>query len=265
MKVALIGVGNMGSAMVKAWLRAGAIDPANLTLFDVDPEKMGEFHLSAESTLVNDRICESEIVVLAIKPQDLRVAAESLRPLISTSAIILSVLAGTSIKKISANFPEHVKIVRSMPNMGARICQAMTGYVVTSAVTNEEKANIAKLLNAFGPSQLLSSEDYMDAWCGVAGSGPGFVVALMQGFVEAAIKQGFAPEVAEKMVKQTFYGTAALVHESKLSLEEVRKTVTSKGGTTAAGLDVMETRKMSDLINEVVEAATRRGRELNEA
>ena len=261
MKVTIIGLGNMGSAMVKAWLKAGAVSADDLTFFDSDPEKLKAF--SAQTGDLSKNISESDVLVLAIKPQDLSSAAERFNPLLSNKTVILSILAGVSLDKLAKHFSNTEKIVRSMPNLGALVGESMNAFVATPQTGLLELASVEKLLSAMGPTEKLASENLMDAWCAVAGSGPGFIVAIMEAFVAAAVQQGFSAETAKRMVVQTFFGTGALVRESTLSLEALRQSVTSKGGTTAAGLEVFNSCAVAEYINQMVLAATKRGQELN--
>lgn len=263
LKVLLVGVGNMGSAMVKAWLRSSTLDSSNIILLDTDPSKLHELKFASEADSISARAASADVIVLAIKPQDLDAAAASLTSIISDKSIILSILAGVSLSKLSNRFAKNKKIIRAMPNIGARICQSMTAFVASDDVSEMDAEKAIKLLKALGPVERLSSEILMDSWCAIAGSGPGFVVALIESFVEAAIEQGFPKGLAEQIVKQTFFGTVSLLHESKGQLEETRASVTSKGGTTAAGLSVFEAKNLSGIIKEIVQAAADRGRELN--
>lgn len=262
LKVVLIGVGNMGSAMVKAWVRCGTVASSDLTLFDTDPGKV-EVSSKTASDQINSRISAADVVVLAIKPQDLNNAAARIAPFITANTTVLSILAGISLKKLSAYFPNTQKLVRAMPNIGARICQSMTAFVCSSALSAADKEKASKLLSGLGKVECLPSEDLMDAWCAVAGSGPGFIVFIMESLVAAAIEQGFSSELAEQMVKQTFVGTSLLAQETKQSLTSLRESVVSKGGTTEAGLQVFEALGLSDIVKQAVTSATLRGKALN--
>ena len=269
MKVVLVGVGNMGLAMVKAWLRTGIVDSSNLTLFDTDSAKLASAQKDLlgkdnfNSDAINDQIAKADLLVLAIKPQDLENAARQLAPVLSPACTIVSILAGISLAKLSNCFANNLKIVRSMPNIGARICQAITAFVATTAVEKNDADNAEKLLSALGPVEKLDSEELMDSWCAVAGSGPGFIAAIMESFIAAAVDQGFSAALAEKMVKQTFLGTVLLANESNMPVTDLKDSVTSKGGTTAAGLEAYASNKVPEIINKIVQAAAERGRQLN--
>lgn len=262
-KVVLVGVGSMGSSMAKAWIDQRAVLKDNLTLIDHQARSFDGIAIYSDYDHLHERIFAADFIVLAVKPQDLESSSRQIYPHLSASSTVVSILAGVSLAKLSRSFNNHPKLIRAMPNLGASICQSMTAYVGSDSLNPEILSAAELLLKAFGLVEKLDSEEMMDAWCAVAGSGPGFIIDLIECFVSAAQKQGFSANLADQMLRQTFLGTALLVSKSEQSLSELKGRVASKGGTTAAGLAVLAQSGLAEIFDKTLQAATLRAKELN--
>lgn len=226
MKVSVIGFGNMGSAIVKSWINSGTFNASDISLFDADSGKLVQF-LESESRS-NQRVADidisqnkeviidSDFILLAVKPQDLANIRDQYP--IPDSSIIISILAGISLEKLGKQLDRTARLVRSMPNLAAMVGHSMTGYVVSADLTEQHSQQIEKLLTAFGSAHRLESEDMMDAWCALAGSGPGMVFDLMDKFSASAIELGFSPEMSQQITTQVFLGSSMLATERQRKL-----------------------------------------------
>jgi len=153
--------------------------------------------------------------------------------------LIISIIAGKSINTISSCLA-HQSIVRSMPNTPAQIGEGMTVWTATSSVTPRQRRCAASILGVMGQEISVDDEKYIDMATAVSGSGPAYVFLFVESLIEAAVKLGFTPEVAQKLVMQTLLGSSHLLKTSGKSAQELRRMVTSPGGTTAEAIGVFE-------------------------
>jgi len=201
-------------------------------------------------------------VVLAVKPQS---AAEALPAYakFAGSAVFLSIMAGRTIGGIQALLGGSAAIVRAMPNTPAAVRQGVTVATPSASVTSTQRALCESLLRAIGLVEWVEQEDLLDPVTAVSGSGPAYVFLLAELMERAAIEQGIAPELARVLARQTVAGSGALLAASSESAAELRKAVTSPGGTTEAALKVlMAPDTLPKAFSEAIASATRRSREL---
>lgn len=260
LKISIIGFGNMGSAIARAWLKNGLVRTCDLTIFDCSAEKKVEFSDFA-SEEAKARLAQSDIVLLAVKPQDLAEVSKNYQ--IPQNAILISILAGVSINKLELFFGADCKIVRAMPNLAAVVGRAQTGFVCNGRLEQLELQSVLNLLSSFGTATELSKEDDLDFWCALLGSGPGFVFYLMQAFQSVAQEKGFSMDNAKALIVDLFAASAALAKDSSESLQQLCQNVASKGGTTEAGLAKFEEAQLSLCLKRVLSAAEHRAKELN--
>ena len=258
----LVGCGRMGSAMLAGWRERGLA-----ASYAVDPSPEAARNAGADLTVVGTF---SEIpaefspaaVVLAVKPQS---AAEALPDYarFAGSAVFLSIMAGRTIGGIQTLLGGSAAIVRAMPNTPAAVRQGITVATPGAAVTEAQRALCGDLLRAIGLVEWVEREVLLDPVTAVSGSGPAYVFLLAELMEQAAIEQGIAPDLARVLARQTVAGSGALLAASTESAAELRKAVTSPGGTTAAALNVlMGVDAMPRAMSEAIAAATRRSREL---
>lgn len=261
--LALVGAGKMGGAMLASWLERG-LDPGATTI--IDPMPSGEIAAlcAARGLHLNPaRSNPPSVVVLAIKPQGLDAAAAGLGPLIGSDTLLVSILAGKTIADLKSRLPAAA-VVRAMPNLPASIGRGATGAVASSEVSERQRATADALLRASGHVEWLDREDAIDAVTALSGSGPAYVFLLAETLTEAGIAAGLAPDVAARLARATVAGAGALLDASPVEAAELRRNVTSPGGTTAAALDVlMRADGLAPLMREAVEAARRRAAELS--
>ena len=253
----MFGCGNMGQALISGWMKA---DGASFTV--VDPAEPDVGHGVDVVTSADSVQGPFDLVVIAVKPQLIPTVVEQADHLIEQADLILSIAAGTSIKTLE-NHLGHRPIVRMMPNMPASVRMGLSGLYANDKCMLQHKSMIEKLATENGEFLWLDEEDKIDKFTAVAGSGPGYVFEILRVFTLSAMKQGFSEEDARKLAIGTVLGSAKMADDSDKTLEDLRNSVTSKNGTTQAGLEqLMADGKLEDLLTRTVQAAYDRAVEL---
>ncbi|MDB5592579.1 pyrroline-5-carboxylate reductase [Enterovirga sp.] len=261
--VVLVGAGKMGGAMLEGWLARG-LAPAAVTV--LDPHAASD--LAARGLRVNpqDRstIPPPEVLVLGIKPQALEEVAPGLAAAAGPDTLVISILAGKTVANLLRALPAARSVVRAMPNLPASIGRGATG-AYANAATNPRQRRIADaLLAANGVVEWVEDEALIDVVTALSGSGPAYVFHLCEAMTEAGAAAGLPRELASRLARATVVGSAALLDSSGLPPATLRENVTSKGGTTAAALDVlMGEGGLPPLMRAAVAAAKRRAGELS--
>ncbi|MGH6786330.1 MAG: pyrroline-5-carboxylate reductase family protein [Novosphingobium sp.] len=252
--ILIVGCGNMGGAMLAGWLAAGR-DPAGFVV--VDP-LLGE--APAGVTLLRELPSgKFDAILLGIKPQGFADLALALEPLVGPETTLLSLLAGMDLATLTARFPRAGAVVRIMPNLAAALGKsplALAGNV-------SERAAIDAMLSPLGAPEWFADDRLFDALTALVGSGPAFVYRFLDALGHAAAELGIAPAQAQRLALATVEGAAALAAESDQSPADLAARVTSAGGTTAAGLAVLDADDaLARLISATLRAARDRGSEL---
>lgn len=260
----LAGAGKMGGAMLAGWLDAG-LDPRRTTIVDPVPARPIVDLCAERGIALNPTDPEpGAVLVLGIKPQGLDTAAPGLDRLIGRDTLLVSILAGKTVADLRGRLPRARAIVRAMPNLPASIGRGATGACASPEVTPAQRAAAEALLAANGAVAWLADEAQIDAVTAVSGSGPAYVFLLAETLAEAGIAAGLEPEVARSLARATVAGAGALLDASPAEAAELRRNVTSPGGTTAAALEVlMRPDGLGALMREAVAAARRRAGELS--
>lgn len=256
MPVLLIGCGRMGSAMARGW--AG-----RETIFVHDPlaETLPE---GAERIDRLDGLGGRDlVVVLAVKPQIFGSLGAALHGLADGDALFVSIMAGITLVGLSDALGGAERIVRAMPNTPAAIGRGITAAAPGAAITPADRARVEQLLASTGALLWLDDEGQMDAVTAVSGSGPAYFFRFTEALAHAGERAGLPPRIAVQLARATFAGAAALAEQDRTELAELRRRVTSPGGTTAAGLHEMDRDGAIDrLAAAIVDAAAARSREL---
>ena len=212
-------------------------------------------------TEITDSFLSVDIVIVAVKPQDFDNLAIQIQNYISENHLILSVMAGISIQNMAEKL--HVKkIIRSMPNIPTQIGQGMTVFTASDEVDRKDLFIIQNLINTTGKSLFIENEEMINAATAISGSGPAYVYYFMNAMVDAAMQLGFSKSEAEFLVQQTFLGSTQLQNRSNLSNLEWIEKVSSKGGTTEAAIKLFNSRDLHAKINEGIQHADARAKEL---
>lgn len=262
MNITFIGGGNMASALIGGLLKRG-FAPAHIRVAEINAEAcarlQSEFgvHAAADLTL---GLQQAEVIVLAIKPQQMRELALQLAPQISNQ-LIISVAAGIRAHDL-ARWLGTQNIVRAMPNTPALILSGITGLYPLAAVSEAQRHTAETIMNAVGSTLWLQEESMMDAVTAVSGSGPAYVFYFIEAMQAAAQELGFNAQDARKLVLETFNGAARLAAGSPDDVATLRARVTSKNGTTERALLGMEKDQVKSHIISAVHAAAARSREM---
>ncbi len=265
MKIAFIGGGNMGEAMLAAVLEGQLSAPESVAVSDVRVEQrqyLKEKYNVAVTGSNKEAVIGKDVVVLAVKPQNLPEVIAELKGSLKPDQLILSIIAGARIDSLSQGLSRRC-IVRTMPNTPAQIGAGMSAWTATGDVTGEQKEGARAILGAMGKEIYFNDEKYLDMATAVSGSGPAYFFLLAESMIGAAVDIGIPKDAAEELVLQTMLGSAHLLQEVGKTPSELRRNVTSPGGTTAAALSVLEEGGFSGLVREAVRAAYKRAKELS--
>jgi pyrroline-5-carboxylate reductase len=263
LRVAFIGGGNMASALLKGLLRTGAQSAHLQVVEPFEPQRLSlQQSLGVTALAAPEKtLAQAELVVLAVKPQQLKEACAQLRPHLGAKALIISVAAGIGADDI-ARWLGTQAIVRTMPNTPALIAQGVTGMAALPAVTAPQRAKAEALMRSVGAVVWFDDETQLDAVTAVSGSGPAYVFYFIEALQQAGNELGFTPEQARALALATFTGAAQLAAASDEPPGVLRERVTSKGGTTAAALAVLGEARVDAAIVRAVLAAAARAREM---
>jgi pyrroline-5-carboxylate reductase len=264
MKIAFIGGGNMGEAMLAAVIRKEVATPDDIVVAEiVEPrrEYLAKKYGVAVTPESPAAVRDNDVIVLAVKPQGLPDVLTALRGRLVSRRLVLSIAAGVRIDTIKQGLG-HEPVVRAMPNTPAQIGYGITGWTATSATTLAQKNNARAILGAMGREIYFDEESYLDRVTAVSGSGPAYVFLFAEALINAAVEIGLARPEAEQLVLQTILGAAHLLENSGLPAAELRHNVTSKGGTTERALEVFAEGDFSGLVAAAVKAAYQRAVEL---
>lgn len=259
----LVGAGKMGSALLEGWIRLG-LDPQNIAVIEpaIPPHIAALTQRGLQLNPTPRALKNVAAIVLAVKPQVAPQAIPPLAPLVSPSTVVVSIMAGRTLKFLSDALAKPCAIVRAMPNTPAAIGRGITVAVPLHA--NEAQRALAdRLLSATGAVEWTADEALMDAVTAVSGSGPAYVFLLAEALTEAGVAAGLPHELAAKLARETVTGAGELLHRSPLEAAVLRENVTSPAGTTAAALAVLMGQDgLASLMEKAVAAATKRSREL---
>ncbi|RLQ87228.1 pyrroline-5-carboxylate reductase [Notoacmeibacter ruber] len=267
MRVLMVGCGNMGFAMLKAWIESGCLSPDETGV--VEPSEEGRARVAAlgASTFADPPSPDdfgAELIVLAVKPQVMADIAPAYRSATARGAAVLSIAAGLPIRRYEEIYGDQTPIIRVMPNTPAAIGEGMMAYIANDAAGGALIANVRKLLETNGAVAELEEESQMDAVTAISGSGPAYVFHFIEALAEAGEKLGLSADLAALLARQTALGAAKLAADGETDPAELRRQVTSPNGTTAAGLAMMMTDdRLKTMMAEVADAARRRSIELS--
>lgn len=263
-RILLVGCGNMGAALLRGWLAQG-IAASRICVIDTEAaaravaEQLGVTSLPKVQASV-----AADVIVFAVKPQQLDATLADYSALVAGDVAVLSIAAGKTIGDFEAVLGDSAAIVRAMPNTPAAIGRGISALVANAAASAAQRDYAEALLRAVGDVVWLSDERLMDAVTAVSGSGPAYVFLLIEALIAAGERQGLEPALARELAQATVAGAGAYAAQASLDAAELRKQVTSPGGTTQAALAVLTAEGgIEDLIDRAVAAATARSRELS--
>jgi len=264
MRILVIGGGNMGTTYAQSFLRSHVCTAEQMMILEKNSSKaslLSQKNIGTVYADPEDCIPGADIIILAVKPQDIDSLFDRIRPLIDPQQVFLSIMAGVKISTI-ANSLGVTKIIRAMPNLPAQIGMGMTAFTSTEEVTRVELVMVQNLLNTTGKTVYVESETAIDAATAISGSGPAYVFYFMDAMIRSAQELGFTHAQAELLVTQTFRGAVDLYNKTDFSCTEWIQKVSSKGGTTEAAIKSMQSNDVLTNIMAGAKAAFDRAEEL---
>jgi pyrroline-5-carboxylate reductase len=261
-KVAIIGAGVMGEALIAALVLAG-VAPAMIVIVEKRRERVAELtdRYGVTSQPLDEAVSTNDVILLVVKPQDLQALLQEIAPTINKSALLLSFAAGKRIDFIASHLGTGNPIVRIMPNTPTLIGLGAAGYSCGAGVSLEQRRFVSSLLSAAGKA-IEIDESLQSAVTATSGSGPAYFFAFVEAMIDGAITLGLSRENATTLTIQTITGSAALLEKSGDSPTTLREKVTSPNGTTAAALASFSESHLSEIVSRAMRAAHDRADEL---
>lgn len=254
-----VGCGNMGGAILEGW-RAGGLDLSQISVIRPSGKPIEGVKV-ARSALEIDG-APPQMALLAIKPQKLQEIASELRPRFGPDTMVVSILAGVEVSTLRSHFPEARGIIRAMPNLPVAVRRGITG-LYGDASEGPLRQQIADLFVALGFAMWMADEKKLSALGSVAGAGTAYVARFIAALANAAVKRGLSEEIASTLALETVLGTAWMAVTCKETMDGIAKRVASPGGTTEAGLAVLDHDEvLNQLVALAIDASSSRGAEL---
>ena len=267
-KIGLMGAGRMATALARGLARAEIVPAGAIAAYDPSDEARKAFASEIPGTTVEATnaadVARSDVVILAVKPQTMTEALASIRSAVGGNTLVVSIAAGVTLGRLEAALPERQRVVRVMPNTPCLIGLGASGFALGKHATKEDAKLVTSLLSAVGVAFEMP-EKLLDAVTGLSGSGPAFVYSMIEAMAAGGVAEGMSPELAGELAARTVAGAAQMVLQTGETPAVLRDRVTSPGGTTLAGLEVLRERGFGQAISEAVRAATRRSVELGQS
>ncbi|AWB33251.1 pyrroline-5-carboxylate reductase [Orrella marina] len=267
-RIAFVGGGNMAGALIEGLLARGC-PPSRLVVLDVHEPTRQKWQARGLEVLEgpDSSLTGCDVWLLAVKPQQLKEVAQAARPCLGSDTLVVSIAAGIALSSLCAWFgtADHpwASVIRAMPNTPALVGQGVTGLAAASGVTDDQRQLATQILSTVGEVVWVDSDDQIDAVTALSGSGPAYVFRFIEGMVAGGQKLGLSAQQSQSLAIATVAGAARLAAQSGDPVETLREKVTSKGGTTAAALDVMQQRQFLETLVAAMQAAHQRAGELS--
>jgi pyrroline-5-carboxylate reductase len=263
-RIGFVGAGNMAAALLEGLLRAGPWKAEQIQITDVEAAKAAR--LSSQHRVIaaaDTRALASwaSVLILAVKPQSMAAALAQCAPSISRDALVVSVAAGVRCATIAAALPGGTRIVRAMPNTPALVGAGATAVALSATATSRDRELALQLFDAVGRTVIVD-ETHMDAVTGLSGSGPAYVMVVIEALADGGVRAGLPRDTAMLLATHTVLGAAQLLLQSGDHPAEWKDRVMSPGGTTSAGLEAIEAGRLRHTLGRAVQKATQRSREL---
>ncbi len=262
-KIAFLGAGFMGSAIIRGLVRSGKALPGNISVFDLFASALtsleNELSIKVADNAVS-AVSTADLVILAVKPQVLGDLLGEVGDNLG-GRLVVSIAAGIKTETIESKLPSDSRVVRVMPNMGAEVGSSATAVCRGKNATQKDADLVMEIFGAVG-EVIQVDETLMDAVTALAGSGPAFVFLFMEGLIDAGVRCGLPRQSARTLAFQTVAGAVSLAVKSDKNLADLKESITSPGGTTIAGLAYLESAGFKGTIIRAVEESANRSKEL---
>ena len=264
-KIAFIGAGNMAKAIIGGLIAQG-YDAKKITATGPRIENLQKVADEFSVNIATDNLavaCESDVIILSVKPQMLKQVATELSSSLAHKPLIISLAAGIATDSLQRWLNGNYPIVRSMPNTPSQVLLGATGLFANSFVNHEQKNIANTILSAVGIVSWVDQESLINAVTAVSGSGPAYYFLFMEAMIDAAMEQGLSRETATALTMQTALGAATLAAKSDLDVAELRRRVTSPKGTTEQAVLSFEKDQLRTIVKDAMQACTNRAEELS--
>lgn len=266
-KLAVIGAGSMAEALISGIVENKLIDRSRIWVTNrANHDKLNELQIqySVHTTYQLDQLFEdTEVVILAMKPKDAAEAITHIKQFLTEEMLIISVLAGVSISSIEHIAKKKLAIVRAMPNTSAAVGKSATALAINQKVSYEQIQLASKMFETVGLTTIVE-EAQLDAVTGLSGSGPAYIYYLAEAMEKSAADIGLEKQMAKEFIIQTLLGAAEMLAKSTKEPQQLRKEVTSPGGTTEAGLKILEAYKVQNAFIDCIKEATEQSKRLGQ-
>ena len=261
-KIGVIGCGNMGGAILKGALASGVLSPEQAYVYDISPAAREVAHNLGVNVMANDEeVCkESDIILLAVKPQNAAEALEQCKKALDGKAL-MSIVAGVTVERLQNMIDGTPRILRIMPNTPALVFEGAFALCSDNDFTDEELTAAKAIYEKLGIVEMIP-EKLIDAVCGLSGGGPAWVAMFIEAMGDAGVKNGLPRATAYRLAAQTCLGTAKMVLETGKHPGELKDMVTSPGGTTIEGCEALERGGMRFAVMDCVNVATEKSKRL---
>jgi pyrroline-5-carboxylate reductase len=267
-KLAIIGAGSMAEALISGILEKNLINKNKLWVTNHSNEtrlaNLREKYGIQTTYDLEELFEEADIILLAMKPKDAATAIQSIHEHLNAQMLVVSVLAGVSISTIELLARKQLAVVRSMPNTSAAVGKSATAVAVNERVSLSQIETTKKLFGTVGLTSFVE-EEQLDAVTGLSGSGPAYIYYLIEAMEKSAVEVGLDKQMASELIVQTLLGAAEMVKNSRKSSTQLRKEVTSPGGTTEAGIRILEEHGVQQAFISCIKAATAQSKKMGAA
>lgn len=267
-KIAFIGAGSMAEAFISGILENSLIDRKNVWVTNNSNEerlkRLSDTYGVRTTYDLNELFAGADIVILSMKPKDAATAIQYIREYLTEKMLVVSVLAGVSMSTIETLARLPIAVVRAMPNTSAAVGKSATAVAVNERVTPQQIELMKDLFGTVGLTTFVE-EEQLDAVTGLSGSGPAYIYYLIEAMEKSAVEVGLDKDMASELIVQTLIGAAEMVKNSTKSSEQLRRDVTSPGGTTEAGVKVLEEHQVQQAFISCIKAATAQSKKMGAA
>ncbi len=264
MKLAFIGGGVMGEAIIAGVLANKLASPSDISVCEIVAERRKYLTATHDVAVTDDpakAVADADIVVLAVKPQEFAAAGKALAGNLTEVQTVMSIMAGVTLQTIKSTL-KHDAVVRAIPNTPAQIGAGMTVWTATASVPDAGRQSVSSVLSVLGQEIYVGDEKYIDMATAVSSSGPAYVFLVIEAMIDAAVHIGLRRDMAAPMVLQTVLGSARYAQETGKHPADLRNQVTSPGGTTTEGLFVLEEAGLRAAFMDAIQAAYEKAKQL---
>jgi pyrroline-5-carboxylate reductase len=264
LNIGFIGAGNMNSAIIGGLIQSD-FPAGQIMASDPNAENLADIHSEHDINITADNVATAtfaDLLVIGVKPNHVASVCEEIAAHLD-KALVISVAAGITTTQISTSLRRREGIIRVMPNTPCLYQAGMVGLYASENVTEQQRQNVSEIFTSIAELEWFANEDLMDMVTALSGSGPAYFFHFAEAMITAAVEGGMSEAQAKHLVTQTMAGAASMLKQSPLSAAELRKAVTSPGGTTAAALETMYANDIARSLKEAIQAAEQRGKAMS--